>query len=78
MELHKCAQDRMITCYTFNKDEKAIFIKALKEKIKHLNRNKEAVWNNPTNEGQVIYENQIKWLNRDIERYEEIIKEFSK
>ena len=78
MELHKCSNDRMLVCYTFDLEEKQIIIKAAKSHIRNLEKKISKVYNNRKNEGQAKYSLEIDRFSRQINNYEKLISEFSK
>jgi hypothetical protein len=66
-----------VYAYRFHQWEKSIIAKALKPEIKKLQKKIEKIENDPNNEGQCTYADQIYELRYEIIAIEDIIKKFS-
>lgn len=66
-----------VFAYRFTTWEKELIAEALKPMIKKTERKIEKIRNNPKNEGQATYSQQIFDLRHEIRALEEIVKTFS-
>lgn len=66
----------MVYAYRFDSDEKKAIAECLPIAIKKLETKIRRIENNPRNEGQVKYWEQIRILRREKESLQEIVDEF--
>jgi DNA mismatch repair ATPase MutS len=66
-----------IFAYRFEQWEMSTISKCLKPEVKRLEKKIESVRNNPRNEGQVTFQEQIRELRHEIQSLQDIIKTFS-